>query len=163
MLNLELWTSFEKELSIADVEKLEDRLSFLRDVLEDALVQYQVEDVASELDLNLHIFWNYMPADSRLTPWWIHDSWFYYYSDGLGLNSELGALLKSTYLQSTIDLHSGIVNFLECLNSDHLIVHEVDAVVWLSFLDYMASKLICQIGNKRMRNLFARGSENNKG
>lgn len=162
MLKLELWMSFEKQLSASDVERIEDRLVFLKEILEDAVVQYHVEDISSELDLNLHVYLNYFDAcpDTKLTPWIIHDSWFNYYSEGAGLNPELLKILSSAFLQSEFDLYYQVKIFLNCLNSDHLICKEVDAVVWLSFLDYMASKLIFYIGNKRMQKLFTGASEN---
>ncbi|MBV7544398.1 hypothetical protein [Acidovorax sp. sic0104] len=49
--------------------------------------------------------------------------------------------------------------FLVRINSSHLIFKEVDVVIWLSFLDYVALKLICHIGNKRMQKLFYGASE----
>lgn len=161
MLNLELWTSFEKDLNATDVEKIEDRLVFLKEILEDAVAQYHVEDISSELDLNLHVYLNYFDAcpDTKLTSWLIHDAWFNYYSNGAGLNPELLKILSSAFLHSDLDLHSQIKIFLNCLNSSHLICKEVDAVVWLSFLDYMASKLIFYIGNKRMQKIFIHASE----
>ena len=156
MLNLELWTSFEKELNAADVERIEDRLVFLKEILEDAIAQYHVEEISSELDLNLHVYLNYFDAcsDTKLTSWLIHDSWFNYYSEGVGLNPELLKILSSAFLNSEPDFYSQIKIFLNCLNSSHLVCKEVDAVVWLSFLDYMASKLIFSIGDKRMQKLF---------
>lgn len=162
MLNLDLWTSFEKQLNATDVEIIEDRLVFLKEILEDAVVQYHVEDISSELDLNLHVYLNYFDAcpDTKLTPWLVHDSWFNYYSEGVGLNPELLKVLSSAFLQSGFDLYSQVKIFLNCLNSEHLICKEVDAVVWLSFLDYMASKLIFHIGNKRMQKLFIGTPEN---
>ncbi|WP_157982680.1 hypothetical protein [Simplicispira lacusdiani] len=161
MLNPDLWTSFEKELSAADVERIEDRLVFLKEILEDAVIQYHVEDVSSELDLNLHVYLNYFDAcsNTKLTAWLIHDSWFHYYSDGVGLNPELLEILSLAFLSSELDLYSQLKTFLNCLNSGHLIFKEADAVVWLSFLDYMASKLIFHIGNKRMQKLFIGASE----
>lgn len=161
MLNIDLWTSFEKELNVADVEKIEDRLVFLKEILEDAVIQYCVEDVSSELDLNLHVYLNYFDAchDTKLTSWLIHDSWFNYYSEGVGLNPELRKILSSAFLNSDPDFYCQIKIFLNCLNSGHLIYKEVDAVVWLSFLDYMASKLIFYIGNKRMQKLFIEASK----
>lgn len=156
MLNLELWTSFEKELKATDVQRIEDRLFFLKDILEDAIAQYSVEDISGELDLNLHVYLDYFNSfpDTKLTPWLIHDAWFNYYSDGVDLNPELHSILKSVFLQSESNLHLQITGFLKCLDSSHLIFREVDAVVWLSFLDYMASKLIHQIGYKRMQGIF---------
>lgn len=161
MLNIELWTSFEKELNATDVERIENRLIFLREILEDAANQYHVEDISSELDLNLHVYLNYFDAypDTRLTSWLIHDSWFSYYSEGVGLNSELLKILSSAFLNSEPDFYSQIKIFLDCLNSSQLIDKEVDAVVWLSFLDYMASKLIFYIGNRRMQKIFIDASK----
>lgn len=161
MLNTDLWTSFEKELSATDVEKIEARLGFLRDILQDAASQYYVEDVCSELDLNLHIYLKYfeLSGGTELSPWLIHDSWFGYYSDGHDLNPELDATLKEVFAQSEVDLHLEITGFLKCLDADHLIIREVDAVVWLSFLDYMASRVICHIARGRMQRLFAHAGE----
>jgi hypothetical protein len=162
MLNPDLWTSFEKALSKADIEKIEGRLGFLRDTLQDAATQYYVEDVCSELDLNLHIYLKYfeLSGGTELTPWLIHDAWFNYYSDGHDLNPILDATLREVFVQSETDLHLEITGLLKCLNSDHMIIREVDAVVWLSFLDYMASRVIHHIGRKRMQRLFTHPDEN---
>jgi len=163
MLNLNLWTSFDENLSTVDIEVLEKRLEFLRDTLEDAATQYCVEDVTSELDLNLHIYLKYFDLypDANISAWLIHDSWFYYYSDGVGIGYELNSVLKEVFLQPATDLYLQISGFLKCLNSGHLVAREVDAVVWLSFLDYMASRLIHHIGHIRMQRLFQSTQGNN--
>ena len=156
MLNIQLWMSFEKELNATDIERIEDRLIFLRDILEDAVNQYHAEDVFSELDLNLHVYLNYFDAcpDTKLTPWLIHDSWFNFYSDGVELNPELIKILSPGFSHSGMDFYSQLKIFLNCLNGSNFICREVDAVVWLSFLDYMASKLILYIGERRMQKIF---------
>lgn len=156
MLDIKLWTSFEKELNAADVERIEDRLIFLRDILEDALNQYHAEDIFSELDLNLHVYLNYFDAcpDTKLTPWLIHDSWFNFYSDGIGINPELLRILSPGFSHSGMDFYPLLKIFLNCLNGSDLICGEVDAVVWLSFMDYMASKFIFYIGERRMQKIF---------
>jgi hypothetical protein len=159
MLNEELWTSFEKSLTASDVVDIEKRLGFLHDILEDAITQYHVEDVRSELDLNLHIYLAYFETagNTNLSPWLIHESWFNYYKDGCDLNPALEDVLKEAFLQPEVDLYLDITNFLRCLKCDRMIAKEVDAVVWLSFLDYMASRLIYRMGQNRMAELFHRG------
>jgi hypothetical protein len=155
-MKISLWTSFEQGLTLLDVKDIQKRLRFLRDILEDAIRQYQVENVKSELDLNLHIYLSYfqLANNNDLSPWLIHDAWFHYYDDGIGLNPELAAILKAAFLYSNDDLYVGLTHFLKCLNCEEMIEKEVDAVVWLSFLDYMASQFIHLMGKERMRNVL---------
>lgn len=158
MLDASLWATFEQRLSAKDVVDIERRLIFLRDVLEDAARQYEVEDVNSELDLNLHIYLAYFQAagNERLSAWQIHDAWLNYHKDGEGLTPELASALKRAYLQPEDALRAEIAVFLDCLNCEGLIRTETDAVIWLSFLDYLASKMIYRIGVSRMQPIFGR-------
>jgi hypothetical protein len=155
MLNIKLWNSFEYEFSTIDMESIESRLRFLRDIIEAAIRQYQIEDIRSELDLDLHVYLSYHKLDNgNVSPWLIHDTWFSSYGDGTGLNPELAAVLKSAFFYSNSDLYLGLTHFLNCLNCEKMIEKEVDAVVWLSFLDYMASQFIYLMGRERMRNVL---------
>ncbi len=156
MLSISLWKSFEQELSEQDVIDIDNRLSFLRDVLEDAARQYDVEDVRSELDLNLSIYLDYFQTagNEGLSAWQIHQAWFYYHEDGEGLNPELASVLKQAYQQSPTDLRAEIDVFLKCLNCDGFIRTESDAVIWLSFLDHLASKLLYRLSVIRMKPIF---------
>lgn len=156
MLNLSTWMSFEKRLTAEDVADIEKRLAFLRDVLEDALTQFHVENISSELDLNMHIYLMYFELikNKNLSPWLIHDSWLSYFMNENNLNSNLKNTLENCLLQSEENLFLDISNYLRCLECDKFIAKEIDAVVWLSFLDYMASKIIYQIGHQRMVRLF---------
>lgn len=158
MLDIALWTSFEKKLSTSDVGEIENRLIFLREILEDAIAQYGVEDVSGELDLNLHIYLKYfeLSPDTRLSSWLIHDAWFNYYKDGEGLNKDLNLLLKEVFLGAEGDLFFEATKFLNCLDGENMIAKEADAVIWLSFLDYMASRMIFKIAKNRMKEIFNR-------
>lgn len=159
MLNVALWTAFEQCLSEKDVADIDRRLVFLRDILEDAARQYPVEDVKGELDLNLHIYLAYFQTagNEQLSAWQIHEAWFNYHKDGQGLTPELAIVLKRAYLQPDVDLRDEIASFLECLNCEGLIRTETDAVIWLSLLDYLASKMIYRISVGRMQPIFGTG------
>ena len=158
MLDVTLWASFEQGLSAKDVVDIERRLIFLRDVLEDAARQYEVEDVNSELDLNLHIYLAYFQTagNEQLSAWQIHDAWLNYHKNGEGLAPDLESTLREAYLQPEDNLCAEIAVFLDCLNCEDLIRAETDAVIWLSFLDYLASKMIYRIGVSRMQPIFGR-------
>lgn len=146
----------EQQLSEKDVADIDGRLAFLRDILEDAARQYDVEDVRSELELNLHIYLAYFEAagNEELGAWQIHQSWFDYHKSGKGANPELLRVLKAAYQRPKTTLRAEIDVFLECLNFEDLIHGEADAVIWMSFLDYSASKLLCRLSADRMEPLF---------
>lgn len=156
MLNTELWLSFEKALTASDITDIENSLAYLQEEMLDLLAQSVVEDVSSELDMVLHIYLehNCSSGDARISAWLIHDSWFYYYSDGNGLNSELKKTLAKCFGQPNADLLQQIKYILECIDCASLIEKEVDAVVWLTFLDHMASRLINHIGRNRLAGIF---------
>jgi hypothetical protein len=156
MLNLELWTSFDEDLSASDVTIIEKRLKFLRDTLENAASQYHAKDIGRELSIGLYVYLKYFEifGDTELSPWLIHDCWFYCYDNGKELNPELKAVLGSVFVQSQEDLHLEITGFLKCLDCDKMILKEADAAVWLSFLDHMASRIMYQIGRRRLKRIF---------
>lgn len=156
MLNKLLWTSFVKELNLSDIEQIEGRIDFLRDILEDAIAQFDAEDVSGDVDLNLHIYINYFEASgaTKLTPWIIHDAWFSYYDSGVGCNSILLEELKVIFTLPEDDLRANLAGFLRCARLDALIIAEADAVIWLSFLDHMAAKIIFSIGKRRINRIF---------
>ena len=156
MLNTKLWISFDHGLSTADIEDIKSNLVFLREELVDAIAQSVVEDISSELDMVLHIYLQHfcLSGNKNLSPWLIHDSWFYYYSDGVGLNPELKKTLDRCFKQIDADLIQQVKNMLECIDCANMIKKEVDAVVWLTFLDHMTSRLIYQIGQKRLAGIF---------
>ena len=159
MLTISLWTSFEQDLSERDVIDIDKRLGFLRDVLEDAARQYDVEDVRAELDLNLHIYLAYFQAagNERLSAWQIHEAWFNYHKDAEGIDPELASVLRKAYLQPPVDLRAEIATFLKCLDCEGLIRVESDAVIWLSFLDHLASRLLHRLSADRMKPIFGGG------
>lgn len=156
MLNTQLWASFDQGLTAADISDIESNLLFLRDELEYALSQSAVEDISSDLDQSLHIYLQHfcLSGNERLSPWLIHDRWFYYYSDGIELNPLLKEVLATIFFDEGPDLSVQVNRFVVFINCVNMIEKEVDAVVWLSFLDYLASRLIYQIGKNRMMTLL---------
>ncbi|PPD28144.1 MAG: hypothetical protein CTY21_13300 [Methylomonas sp.] len=159
MLNKSLWLSFEEELSLADIEAIESRLQFLKEILESAITQYEVEDIRGELDLDLHVYLEHLKisaktGDSKITPWLIHDGWFRYHGDAKDINPEIINLLRESYFLKTHSLKEDLEIFLKCTNLESSITTESDAVVWLTYLDYMAVKLLYKIGNMRLETLF---------
>ncbi|XAH25009.1 hypothetical protein AAFF27_07410 [Xylophilus sp. GW821-FHT01B05] len=153
MLDTKLWLSFEKGLSDRDIGDIEGRFLFLKEALEDAISQHHVEDIRSDLDLNLHIYLQYftVSGNENLSPWLIHDRWLYYYEDGEGVNNELRLRLGELFCRSMDDLYERIKDLLGFLDDHRLIFGEADAVVWLSFTDYLASQLIAKIGRDRFQ------------
>lgn len=159
MLNTELWVSFVQGLTADDVSDIEKNVAFLRVEMADALLQSTVEDVSSDLDRTLHIYLQYscLSGNDEITPWLIHDRWFYYYSDGVGLNPELKNTLLESFNQYDADLLQHVRKILKCIDCGSLIQKEVDAVVWLTFLDYLVSNLISQLGRNRLMGIFREG------
>lgn len=160
MLDVALWTSFEQALSTKDVEDIDRRLSFLRDTLEDAVRLYDIEDIKSELDLNLHIYLMYFQTagNEQLSAWQIHEAWFNYHKDSEDITPELANNLKGIYMRPEADFRDDIASFLDCLDYENLIRVETDAVFWLSFLDYLASRMIYRISVSRMQVIFRKCS-----
>jgi hypothetical protein len=156
MLDIALWKSFEFNLSEKDISVIHSRLLFLQDILTEALRHYEVVDVRSDLDLNLLIYFRHfdLAKHEEISPWLIHDCWFLNHKEGEGLNSELKCIFKKYYSKKEIDLRSEIEIFLLCLKCDNLIYSEADAVIWLSFLDYLAYKMLYRIAVERMQPIF---------
>ncbi|WP_278537578.1 hypothetical protein [Delftia acidovorans] len=156
MLNTDLWISFEKNLSSKDIEDIENRLIFLKTSVEDAIVNFSVEDVESDLDLNLHIYLQYflLKNNDDLSPWLIHDGWLYYYLGTKEVNQALKDGINSSYRRYADDILGCLEDIIEIINAHDLILRECDAVVWLSFLDYLVTRLIAKIGENRLKFLF---------
>lgn len=159
MLNAELWASFDQGLTASDIVDIESNIAYLQDEMLDLLAQSVVEDVSSELDMVLHIYLQHfcLSGNERLSPWLIHDAWFYYYADGKGLNYELKIILAKIFEVPDTDLLQQVKNILRCIGCVNLIEKEVDAAVWLTFLDHMVSQLIYQIGRNRLAGIFGSG------
>ena len=64
MLNLELWTSFEKELNAADVERIEDRLVFLKEILEEERVE-DLESIIKLIDIDNMAINVFLPKENQ--------------------------------------------------------------------------------------------------
>jgi hypothetical protein len=156
MLDRKLWTSFDKELDAAEIQYIENRILFLKEILEDAKNQYSVQDVSSDLDLDVHQYLNYSDDSSttRVSPWLIHDAWLYYHDDGLGLNPEIRVIIVSIFNESNQDLYFQIINLLKCIGLVDLIASEADAVVVLSFMDYLATQMLYVIGQNRFKKVL---------
>ena len=156
MLNRNLWETFENELSIAQIECIEKRIIFFKDNLEDAERQYNVEDVSRDLDLDIHGYLNYfnLAGAEGISPWLIHDAWLYYYDDGEGLLPEIRKIIVFIFNETNQDLYIQIVNLLKCIELVDLIVTEADAVVVLSFMDYLATQMLHSIGRNRIRKVL---------
>jgi hypothetical protein len=160
MLNRDLWKSFIRELSSADIDWIENRIYFLKDILEEAERQYPVEDVSSDLDLDIQQYLRRpdFAEELNISPWLIHDSWLYYYDDGVGLQPEIATTIKSIFNDVNEDLYSQIVNLLTCIKLIDLVVAEVDAAIVLSFMDYLATRLIYVIAKNKFNKILAKNA-----
>lgn len=156
MLNTELWASFDQGLTASDITDIGNSLAYLQEEMLDLLAQSVVEDVSSELDMVLHIYLEHhcSSGDARISAWLIHDRWFYYYSDGVGMNPALKKTLAKFFDHPNVDLLEQVKNVLECIDCASMITREVDAAVWLTFLDHLVSRLISHIGRNRIAGIF---------
>jgi hypothetical protein len=156
MLNAEQWLSFEHGWTRAELDLIEKRLRFLQDILDDALTQFDVEDVRSELDLNLLIYLNYFQeaGNNKLTSWLLHDSWFNYYRDGRGLSPQLKASLARHTQSAGPELRSMLKAFRCALGEYGAIATEADAATWVALLDYFAVRLLHRLAEERVKPVF---------
>jgi len=160
MLNTQLWLSFDKILSEKDVQDIEKRLCYLREIVEGAILgchsTVSTTDVRGDLDLGLHIYFEYfkLTENDNLSPWLIHNCWFYYYNDGKELSPELKRKWEKFYVRSADEFCECLGDVISCLDDYFLIKEEADAVTWLSLLDYLALKLLEKIGRDRLKNIF---------
>lgn len=156
MFNRNLWKSFTRELSYEDVEWIENRIEFLKETITDAKNQFNVENVSGDLDLDLHQYLRSpdFTAELNISPWLIHDAWLYYHDDGEGLLPEIREVIVSIFNETDLDLYIQIVNLLKCIELVDLIKSEVDAVVVLSFMDYLVTQLLYIIGKNRFKKIL---------
>lgn len=150
------WRDFEQKFSEKDIIDIEKRLDFLRDAVHDALLNFNSEDVASDLDLNLGIYLNYfaISGNQELSAWQIHDAWFYYHADGNGLSSDIAAALKEILFKDAENVQSLLNEMRECLDLKGLVCSEADVVIWLSSLDHLAVSALQLLSLNRMKNVL---------
>jgi hypothetical protein len=156
MLNRNLWKSFDIELSDKDIDWIEKRIIFLNEIASDAKNQYSVENVTSDIDLEFQHFFQIPEISEELSisPWLIRDSWLYYHDEGLGLDGRIRNTIFSIFNEESQDLYIQIINILKCIELVDLIASETDAVVVLTFMDYLATQMLHSIGRNRIRRVL---------
>jgi len=157
--NRDIWTLFDQDLSLMEIQYLENKARFLFDVVnrEIAFMSVETDDsLESDLDLDFCIYMNYQNSsekEARISPWMVHYSWLCYYINDKELDIGIKLKIKEIYENRDQKIRLNIIDIRDFLLLFNRIKKECDAVVWLSFLDFMVTMVLYKIQEKRIRKI----------
>jgi len=163
--NRNIWTLFDQDLSLMEIQYLESKARFLFDVVnrEIAFMNIETDDsLESDLDLDFCIYMDYQNStenEARVSPWMVHDSWLCYYIKDKELDIVIKLKIKEIYENRGREIRRNIVDIRDFLLLFNRIKKECDAVVWLSFLDFMVTMVLYKIQEKRIRKIIANSED----
>ena len=165
MLDKKLWLSFTEGLTESDIEDMESRVRFLRDITEEALSCDDTEEAQEMLDLDIHVYLSLASSSkgSQATPWLIHNCWLGWHDDGKALSPPLRDRLRRYFLRPVDDVRACLTDILACIGEHTHIRTEGEAVMWLSMLDYLATRIVTKIEHGRLDAVFANALRNAEG
>jgi len=158
--DLNTWLSFAQELSPLEIQYIESKVCFLLDVVNREINFMDVESdesLESDLDLDFGIYMDYPASsenDEKISSWMIHDGWLNYHLDGTGLNHEIKLKIKDVYENESRKIRENIINLRDFLLLFDRIKIECDAVIWLSFLDFMVTMILFKIQKNRIEKII---------
>jgi len=157
-----IWTSFEQDLSLLEIEYLESKARFLFDVVnrEIAFMDIETDDsLESDLDLDFCVYMDYQnvtEGEKILSPWMVHDVWLMHCIDDKGMNSEIKSKIIDIYKNKDMEIRRNILDMRDFLLLFDKIIKENDAVIWLSFLDFMVIMVLYKIQEKKIRKIICK-------
>jgi len=154
------WSSFVKDLSPQEIEYLEEKACFLFDVVNREIGMTGIEsdeNMESDLDLDFGVYMSYSECTEKkytVSPWIVHDSWLKYYIGDKNLDSKIKSKIKDIYERKNQETRQDIFDIRDFLLLSCRVKKECDAVVWLSFLDFMVTMVLFKIQEKRIKRVI---------
>ena len=147
LINRSLWKSFKRDLSDSDIDSIQDRLTFLQEVLQKYSDNLS-EDDSSNLDLDLTTYIS-SPAKG-MTPWLIHVDWLEYASRARIADKTRVALSKLLRYQASRSADIDLRTLAFLVSEVFEAVGEDDAVVLLACVDLMVNETLSRLAARRL-------------
>jgi len=159
-LDRNIWSSFDQDLSLLEIQYLESKVRFLFDVVnrEIAFMDIEVDDsLESDLDLDFCVYMDYQNSaenEEKVSPWMVHDNWLTYCINDKDMDYEIKSKISDIYKKKDMGIRQNIMDLRDFILLFNKIKEEAGAVTWLSFLDFMVTMILYKIQEKRIQKII---------